>query len=163
MTIEQALRALRRAVRRLSPEQGRVARRNARQKVKGALRALRHAMDEEFPTILIPREPRKSRYKPLSEIPESKRAEAKAARQRASLKRRGFVCSSIAIGIACAEAGVKVVRVEEGNSSEIWAPAWADKIGPDAKRLKDARIHPHDRALITGKIALERADLGGAS
>jgi hypothetical protein len=61
MTLKDARRALDRALKRLAPEQGRLARRNARAAIASATRALRAAVDAEFPALRLPRVPGKRR------------------------------------------------------------------------------------------------------
>lgn len=49
MTLDDAIKKLLSARRRLQPEQGRIARRNARHAVLCALHVIRHVLDEEYP------------------------------------------------------------------------------------------------------------------
>lgn len=51
MKLEKALKDLERACKTLGPEQGRIARRNARRRVFGAMRAVRNAVEAEFPAV----------------------------------------------------------------------------------------------------------------
>jgi hypothetical protein len=69
-TFARALKKLRHAALNLKGDQGRIARRNARRKVLGALRSLRNALDAEFPQFQKakvpppPAEPRPREAKP---------------------------------------------------------------------------------------------------
>lgn len=114
------IRELQIALGRLAPSQGRVARRNARDAVKKALKKVRMAMDRDYPAILKPRSAQPNI--PLS--PE---------RWRARMRRRGY--RSLALpnltGVLAnlAAAGVKVV-VEKHDGTVVgaqtyWAPIWA--------------------------------------
>lgn len=49
--LDQAVRSLQLGLRRLEPNQGRIARRNARRAVLGAIRQLRNALGEDFPRL----------------------------------------------------------------------------------------------------------------
>lgn len=51
MGVFQAVRALEKEVKRLNPHQGRIARRNARRAILGALRHVRNELNAEFPRI----------------------------------------------------------------------------------------------------------------
>lgn len=51
MKLERALRTLIMISRALKPNQGRIARRNARRRIIGGLRAARNALDTEFPKL----------------------------------------------------------------------------------------------------------------
>lgn len=61
MKVDDAIDKLNAAYKRLAPEQGRIARRNARRAYLDALRSLRKALDDEFPAI---RKPVTNRKKP---------------------------------------------------------------------------------------------------
>lgn len=51
MDLAEAIRDVERAARMLAPEQGRIARRNARRRMLAALKAARIAMDAAFPAV----------------------------------------------------------------------------------------------------------------
>ncbi|MCI0463559.1 MAG: hypothetical protein L0Z62_42020 [Gemmataceae bacterium] len=55
--LEKAMRNLRKACKTLAPDQQRIARRNARRRVLGVLKALRNTIDREFPQIAKPKPP----------------------------------------------------------------------------------------------------------
>ncbi|MCI0465218.1 MAG: hypothetical protein L0Z62_50490 [Gemmataceae bacterium] len=55
--LEKALRTVRKACKTLAPDQQRIARRNARRRVLGVLKALRNTIDREFPQIAKPKPP----------------------------------------------------------------------------------------------------------
>ena len=56
MGVFHAVRDLEKEVKRLNPHQGRIARRNARRAILGALRHVRHQLNVEFPKIERPTE-----------------------------------------------------------------------------------------------------------
>lgn len=57
MALENELRKLRRAVRRLEDDQSRQKRRNARRAVLGAIKSVRYALDKRYPRIEKPAPP----------------------------------------------------------------------------------------------------------
>lgn len=58
MNLEKALKNLDRACKTLVPEQGRIARRNARRRVFGAMRAVRNVVETQFPAVKQTRVPK---------------------------------------------------------------------------------------------------------
>lgn len=118
MTIDDALTTLLRARRTLDHEQGRIARRNARDAMKAALRTVVRVMDAEYPVI------RKERRLRVSMSPV-----AKLRRQRAKTMTRMLVTPSEALMLA--SLGIKIETVEiPGTSTTIpttryEAPRWA--------------------------------------
>jgi hypothetical protein len=58
-SIKTALERLHDALKRLKPDQGRIARRNARRTALGALQSVRNALDKDFPAISKPRKARR--------------------------------------------------------------------------------------------------------
>lgn len=81
----EALRKLHRAAKTLDPSQARIARRNARRRVLGAMKSLRHAIDAEFPAIAKPAKP-----KPIT-LPREEKPRVETVRPRLKLPlRRGW-------------------------------------------------------------------------
>lgn len=113
MTTQDALDKLDRALCRLAPDQGRIARRNARVKVAHALKTLRDVIDDEYPTIRKP--PRPSRRRLLTPAERETRA-------RRRLVEQGYVAAGDFNTLArLAEVGIRVRRV--GGTTFI--PEWA--------------------------------------
>jgi len=96
VTLDDAIKEVARAARTLAPEQGPIARRNARRRVIRALQGARKALDAAFPAP--PRRPGKRRTK------------AEVFEQRFNLMaHEGYVSPSPAEVSACAATGIKIV------------------------------------------------------
>lgn len=114
MTIHDAIRDLERAARTLQEEQGRIARANARTRVKQAARRVLAAMDATFPII------RKERVVRVSMTPL-----AKKRRQRA--RRVNLTLVTIEEALKLAGLGVKTEPYTGGGTTgpRHEAPSWA--------------------------------------
>lgn len=150
---EAALRALRRAVNRLDPEQGPVARKNARRAIGAAYRVLKQRIDEEYPSLV-----KAKPSKPTASIEVRRR----------KLLARGYVrnggVGGTALLLACAEAGITptVLRWRELPSfmkqarecKELWIPGWCEEIGPDPAKLRRAKKSASERKVLQAASAL---------
>lgn len=58
MKLKKALKNLDRAARTLTPDQGRIGRRNARRRVLGAMRTLRNVVESQYPAVKVARVPK---------------------------------------------------------------------------------------------------------
>ena len=108
--LKEKLRQVERALKRLSPEQGLVARRNARRAVGAAVRALKTAVESAYPSLVL------SHYKPiLGTLAERENEKEKR------LKARGFIFTTAAGPHACAlAAGIRGALA----NGRIWLPGW---------------------------------------
>lgn len=158
MKVQKAVEKLRRATRRLDPEQMRVARMNARAAVRVGLRAVERAMDDEFPIIPKQRKER-ARYARLS------RATRDAIRER-KLRKRGYVTlndASHGHGAAKAmdltAAGIRALKGPRGN---LWVPDWTAefKLGDSAGLRRAKEASPRERAALVAEQVLKRSGGG---
>jgi hypothetical protein len=108
----KAMASLKTALRKLDPEQKRIARRNARNAVFAAQRHLRKVIDEEFPAVA------KERAKPrILTLVQKKKV----------LEEDGYV--ELPAGdknqrlIDCAMAGIRVRKLGTWNV-QVWVPSW---------------------------------------
>lgn len=118
----KCMRELNQALVRLYPDQGRVARRNARKRVLQALSDLRKAIDAEYPAIR--KEPRK-RLKPINAV----------RRKIAKLTERGYAAmAGLSVALApeqlaqWAELGIRVHTVRfpgQNKNNPVFVPLWA--------------------------------------
>jgi hypothetical protein len=120
MTIHDAIRDLERACRTLQAEQGRLARANARTRVKRAVKRVIATMDEEFPLIRKERVVRAS----MSSI-------AKTRRERARRLQTFMTTTAITswLAVTLVDLGVRVVKNPDTRepAKPFRAPAWAVK------------------------------------
>lgn len=119
MTLDDALTTLLRARRLLDNEQGRIARRNARDAVKAALRTVVRALDAEYPVMRKERRLRVS----MSEV-------AKLRRQRQKAMTRTMITPAEAVTFASLGIKVETVEIPASSSTTIpttryEAPRWA--------------------------------------
>ena len=154
MTLDEAIKKLTQARKRLDAEQGRVARRNARQAFLAALRAVRGALDAEFPAH---RKPRKVTMK-------MDRASA-IARKKRRLAQEGAVRVTATTAANLLAANVPVERVTERGTSqgmptrvthyyvERWVVA-AIQMGLSRKNVAEAVRSRSERAKINGAMRL---------
>ena len=138
MTSEEALKRLKGAIANLSADQGRVARKNARAKIARCLRALRSAVDEEFPPIVKTREIKRHKKRGP---PDTFLRNAGWAPVPANYRTR--------IVEACAAAGVRVRIV--GPLRSPWVRAWVLSVEPgNVSKLKETkRSTAKQRALMS--------------
>lgn len=126
------------ALRRLEPDQGERARRNARQRVLARLRALREAVDRDYPApVLTKPAKRKRRRDPTADQP----------------RMRSIYSGAFAAGVA--KAGIRVIPTD--NSGYVFVPAWvADlrNLDPTIRQLREAR-----RSLTARRALLAQARL----
>lgn len=146
--LDERLRVLRAALRGLDGTDGRqVARRNARQRVLRALRAVRTELDSRWPAIVT-----------RAGVRRLKTYEGKLAR----LTRKGWEAEPDARRIASyAAAGVPVRRVQGLNRSgkvdtATLVPGWAVAIGPDdTARLRAAKRSNMEKRVARAEAALK--------
>lgn len=128
-----------RELKRLRPEQGRVARANARKAVRAVLRRLRARLDAEFPPV-----PRTA--------PRPRRKRTPAERQK-RLEERGYApCHDVSDFTTFAEVGVRLVRVRNGAFVTSYAPTWAlqaRREGGRSRVLRARKSKLEQRALRT--------------
>lgn len=138
MDLSDAIREIERAARTLAPEQGRIARRNARGRVLRALKAARGAMDRAFPAIRPEGRKRRAPRSPSEQI--------------RHLKKTGWeemLPNEVAIVARCSAAGVKakVINLPTDSSGKVTKaitllPEWAAEIArryADDKKLVEAK------------------------
>jgi len=149
IVLRAALRELERAARKLHPEQGRLARRNARARLAAAIRKLRRTVDDSFPRISSQRE--------------VENVAGRAARRKLTpherikkLREAGWV--NVAPGSSavadCAAAGV---RVRRGPNGSLWVRGWvvavpAGAVGALRKAKGNAAAQ---RAILSAKMLAE--------
>lgn len=147
------LTALAKALRRLSPDQGRVARANARSAVRKELRRLLAWMDGNYPHVRKDaKQPKRSRRATL-----------------ARLRVRGYVqVASIVVPVLEA-AGVDVREEAKGSRQEWYAPGWARAVYVANRGsmiaaindLKKLKADPRARKLWLVENALREDDRNG--
>lgn len=129
------------ALRRLQPDQGERARRNARQRVLARLRALREMVDEAFPAARPAPKKRRRRRDPTADRPRTTE----------------IMAGAFANGVA--KAGIRVVPC--GDLRHALVPAWVAELrglDPPIAKLREAR-----RSLTARRALLAEARLKGAS
>lgn len=146
MKIDDAIAKLLKAKKRLEPEQGRIARRNARAATLAALAAVRKALDEEFPAI------RKERRVAVSMAKE-------AIQRRAKKKLSKLSRVELPTVLRLHECGVRTVTRKGFAPNETWhyGPSWAvnalrAKVEP--AQIKKAIRSPKERKKIEAYIRL---------
>lgn len=119
-TIDEAIRDLERASRTLQEDQGRIARANARTRVKQALRRVVAAMDATFPLI------RKERVIRASMTPIAKKRRERARRLQTFTS---TVAVSNGVAVSLIALGVRVVKNPDtrDTTKPFRAPPWAAK------------------------------------
>jgi hypothetical protein len=145
--LDARLRALRAALRGLDGTDGRqIARRNARQRVLGALRGLRAEVDDRWPAIVT-----------RAGVRRLKTFEGKLGR----LTGKGWEIETDERNLAdYAIAGVPVRKIDGTNrsgrkQSAILVPGWAHDIGPkDVVRLKAAKRSNYEKRVARAEAAL---------
>lgn len=153
MTIDEAQKKLRRALKRLDPAQGRLARKNARSAIAAAIRTLRTAMDEGFPVI-----------KAAAQVAGTKRLGPK------TLTKRGQTALTAQDLQTLQEAGVASVYYNGQAYGPVWAIEILDMLPPvhrDGLRakglLRRAKKSSRERKLIHAEIALGNISFAAAS
>lgn len=146
-----ALIPLRRALKKLHPDQGRTARRNARRAVKRELAKITQWMDRQFP---LPKRPRK----PASRRGKSWRLLTGWDRDN-RLRNLGYVpqkLTNVEMQLACNRAGIQSRYEYCGvmGMATWWIPKWAADIGPDAKQLRAAKKSWRTRRVLLAQKAL---------
>lgn len=142
--LEPQLRALARSLGRLDQDQGKAARRNARNALRAAQRALDAGVDE-----LYPAPPRKK----------TRRRGRRTARQKfEALRAKGWkIIPHTRIDVLLAAAGIRIRRVGDGSFTSVLAPAWAVTVAARRpKKLRAARKSIRRRKALLAEIALER-------
>lgn len=115
MNLDDAIREIARARKRLAEDQGRLARKNARAAVKAAIATALRAMDREFPLV------RKERVVRVAMTPL-----AKKRRERAKRLQTMEITSVEAIALAVAGIKVADTGLTNNNGDKIRnAPRWA--------------------------------------
>lgn len=163
-----ALRKVERALKKLRPEQGRAARRNARARLASAIRKLRRVVDGHFPRILPAREqaPGAEAFDRAvrSRLPAGTRKiarEERAVRTIKKLRARGWenITHSTKVIAACAEAGLRVRRVSQPSGMTLWVPGWVAAVPYSdsmARVIRDAKGNAtKQRAILSAKILRE--------
>lgn len=153
MTIDQAQRKLRRALKRLDPAQGKVARRNARTAIAYAIRQLRAAVDETFPPLKVAtvRAPR-----------------AAPGVMRNRLRVQGYVALTTRTSGILRIAGFAIRVLSVGIETIDYGPGWAADLVTESERtgvgsfdlkesaalLRRARKSVGERKTVAAEIAL---------
>jgi len=152
--LEQALKGITRAVRRLNPEQGRISRRNARRAVLLGVSRLKRTVDEVYPSI--------AKAEPKKEEGTGRRLTA--YQRRAIRFRRWEARGWIRLGAgyqtdvftqACAEAcvAIRTRYSKDGVLQETRVPDWVAEIGPYSNLLRRGK---HDTAARKALLAAKR-------
>lgn len=147
-----------RALRRLADDQGRIARRNARGRVKRALRRIEDLMDDEFPAIrkervTRPRVPARLGTRPLTA---EEKVDLKQRRMEKRFKAEGFVELPLAGQLSrltdLAAAGVRIRRDAHGDP---WVPRWTLAVGPgQVTKLRELRRSSNARKIAVTEMTL---------
>lgn len=140
VTLDEALKRLEKARKRLKEEQGRVARKNARERFLRYLRTAREAVDEEYPVI---RKKTTRRRKP-----NPKRAVRGKVTIDKELHRR-----LLAAGVATS----RFVERGSGRTATVYAPAWMPKAygkGFTVKQIASASKSPKARRRMMTLVRL---------
>lgn len=154
MTLTDAIRDVERAARTLAPEQGRIARRNARRRILSALARVRRALDTEAPAIRA--------------APSKRRANRTIHERMRDLERDGWQelgPNDATVLARCAVAGIKPrvfdVPVSKGvTRPRSFLPAWAVQIAQkivDPSKLLEARRSATVRAGLLALLTLKDA------
>ena len=143
MNIDELVTRMRRALATLDEQQGRVSRRNARDRVRSAMRAIDRALEAEYPAI------RKEIVR--------RRKKRKTADRLRDMQRRGYtrVTDAQTVGY-CAEHGVRVILVQGAG---VWVPQWALTILQHGhlSKLGAAARSPKIRKALLVELALTGA------
>lgn len=126
-------RDLKRALATLKPEQGRLARRNARRRVVAALARLRDQLDRDYPAE-------------RRAIKGRKRLTPMQRQQR--LVNRGWVRVYNDLITVVAELKIPC----KGDGGQFWVPAWVAAIGNNPTKLRAAK---HSRTLQQAAMAIK--------
>lgn len=110
--VDNALSAIRKAGKRLQPEQGERARRNAREAMLTALRQARAALDAEFPLLSSERKTRRS-SSPLAK-----------QRRKADFERKHRQVDSAQAATLQARGVPTVRRLDHNKVPRFWVPLW---------------------------------------
>lgn len=140
--LSKALRKLQRAVRTLEPQQGRIARRNARKRVTQALRVVRAIMDADYAPV-------------PAEAPPHRRVRRRNMSKAARLERAGWAqAKSIQMVTQCSALGIRC-KIVDGRT---YLPGWAVTIAlRDPRRLAAAKKSIRERkAILTAMALVER-------
>lgn len=148
---------LQRAAKRLQPDQGRIARGNARRAVLAELKKLRVELDRDFPPI------RKSQ--------KGKRARLSPSTWRARMKKRGYkplgneglvrkLKNLAAVGVRIhREPQFVVIKATEPEHRDHWVPIWAWYAADDLKRLRKLKkAHHRERLAFLVEVAMSEDD-----
>lgn len=160
MTLDEAIRALVRAADKLAPEQGRIARRNARALVLRRLRDARSALDADFPAIAKPRTPgnrARGRLRRITEAADRRAAGEAVRRGGQTASARAVVTMDEAAAITRAGFGAQLQAHTLGRNAEVSAPTWlliAVRAGSPKARIREAIRSPKARAALVGWLAL---------
>ena len=156
-----AVRSLARELRRLDPEQGRLARKNAREEVLLQLRRLRTQLDEAFPPI--------AKAAPESTVPRPRTAPRTPAQVYGAWKakqvRKNYgPVNDTSLALCIAKAGVRLVDPPKRTGSRVqYAPMWAIvgacmKSGLD---YNEAKVRELKKSVTARKATLAAQRLGG--
>lgn len=129
MTLDDAMKKLTQARKRLEAEQGRIARRNARTAVMAALRSVRAALDEEYPAV---RKERKVRVKMTGEAIERRR--------RRKLARMRPIDTQTAAEFALHKIPVEVVHQKTKHGQPLSSSWYVDAWVLRARRVADIKL-----------------------
>lgn len=150
--VTAALREVERAARRLEPEQGAIARKNARTATLAALRKFRKQLDATYPHVAT-----KKRKKP----PQTAAGKLRARRER--LRKRGYVrltTPSNELIRRCAYVGISIERVRGPKAGdELWAPLYVFGTNSD-HTLKTAKKSGSLRKALRVKAELLAEEQG---
>ncbi len=145
--LEGPVEALVRALRGLAPDQGRIARRNARRRVSAALKALRDGVDGKYP------DQRRRAARP--------RRRRTPAQRHLHLVRDGWlVVPNLVVLERIAAAGVRMQSIPgqadgRKNRRDTFAPKWAITIASEAPaKLARAKRSPRERKAVLTELAL---------
>jgi hypothetical protein len=140
------LKDLERALRGLDADQGRIARRNARAKVKRVLRRLSERMDAEYPT--------------LRKTVVNRRAKFSQKERQVRLIKAGWVQVDAADGAAYAAHGVPLRRIrarDDRADDYFYVPGWATPYRPGDPVLVRIRRSPQAKRAAMAAAALGRS------
>jgi hypothetical protein len=110
---DNPLKELTKLLRKLDPDQGMVARRNARAAVTAELRRVRAFVDKTYP-VLTQKKPRRKRKTGQAKVDE--------------LQKRGWVAVLNEDALNVADAGITVKVIQDGQRRWVLVPRWADEI-----------------------------------
>lgn len=141
----KTLKKLERALKRLEPDQGRIARRNARQAVTYTLGFIRRYVDEVYPAYKKPTERASTAH--LS-------PHQKLVRRKRALRLKGWAPlerPTFSEMENLAAVGVKVQRLP---NDEVWAPEWATVFAGDLTKLRKAKASMQERKAMLAEFML---------